>query len=341
MVTSVNGTHLSGKTDDDVKYFHSNGKKTNFFPRQLGNFFKNLNKTFISHTDIKSLTKDDLQFLGGDLKTFAIYYTLIEWLEADVFEYTPNLETIYLHSNKIKYVERGTFDQLKQLSNVVFNNNPCIDVYAGDRSAVLKLIPQIEEKCTEIAESFPTTHRAEVNALKDEGMKVKAELEKCEQEVKKCQYQDGIGDLRRELAQCKEDAGKTINELEQNFKKLNGQLVEKDAKINKLQSDFDAEKAKSSKLQQELDAERAKNIIQPCTEVNIGFQDLIKKFNKMEAKFDAKNDELDTESIKSKLDSITLKLDSNKGFLLERFTSINATCTGLDYKLDLLTIRKP
>lgn len=145
-MTSVSGTYLQGKTRDDVKYFHSSGKATNFFPRNIGKFFENLSIFTISSANISSLTKPDLQFLGN-LKTFGISSANIASLETDVFDYTPNIEAINLSFNKITNVERGAFDQLKKLSYLNFQGNLCGYGYASNRPALLELIPEIERQC--------------------------------------------------------------------------------------------------------------------------------------------------------------------------------------------------
>ena len=87
-----------------------------------------------------------MQFLGIQFRHLAIYNNNIEWLKADVFDYTPNLEFISLASNEIWRVENGTFDGLKSLKKLDFDKNVC---YEGDddEEKLEDLIDEIEEKC--------------------------------------------------------------------------------------------------------------------------------------------------------------------------------------------------
>ena len=208
-------------------YFQSNGASTNYFPRHIGKFFKNLHKIYISHANTTTLSKDDLQFLGSQFKNLAIHYNHIEWLEADVFDFTPNLETVYLRANKIQYVEKGTFDKLKKLTYLNFQENLCNRDYASG-PAVLELITNIEDACTEIAESFPPA------------LKIRAEIEK--------QKSDANEILKQEKLECEATNGNLTTQIND----LNKELSAKDEEITQLHLEVAIWKKLSN------------NILEPC-----------------------------------------------------------------------------
>lgn len=296
MVVNVSGTHLTRQSNDDVKYFYSNSvRPLNFFPRHIGKFFKNLRKIYIGGTNISTLSKDDLQFLSDDFRILAIHHAKIRWLEADVFDYTPNLEKVYLRNNQIQYVEKGTLNRLMKLNSLDLQYNHCGQDFASNRSAVLEFITRIEANCTEIPVSFPRELRAEI-------------------EAKNSQIEN--------FAIVLKNSAKANQEL----KAQNGIL----------QQVVETKETKISQLHADLAAERPKNVNKQCYEMSAGLQDLVVKLDRMDANSKARNVQLDTGSVEAKLDSLKLQLDTNKDLLLKRFTSINATCSALDYKLDAI-----
>lgn len=128
----------------------TNEKNLNCFPKNLEKFFKNLDSIHFNEVDFSSLKKSDLQPLGSQLKAFFFYDNKLKVIPADLFEYARNLEYINIKSNQIRGVEKGTFDQLHQLTELNFNNNPCYSGAAANRADVLTLVKQIESKCTDM-----------------------------------------------------------------------------------------------------------------------------------------------------------------------------------------------
>lgn len=340
----VNNNHLGNYHKDDVKYFFSNDVEINYFPRNIGKFFKNLKKIYISGAKIKSLVKTDLQFLGSDFKDLAIDSTEIEWLEVDVFEYTPNLQTIYLNNNKIIYVEDDTFINLAKLTKLTFKN-PCHDGNAVDRSAVLDLIPQIEQDCFEIDKSFPPRLilRGELALKSSQIEHLNLNLEICEQELKDAEEKNAskIEKLEWKILKCDKelmDAEKAKYQAENQLaqEKLRGESSSLHLKLQiyQLKLDVSAKDTKIAALEKEV--EMAKNISQPDIKMTAGFKEFIEKLNTMEMKIETMN----VKSVETKLEDIKSQLDNNKDIFLHNFTSINATSTAIDYKVDFI-IKNP
>lgn len=170
-ITSVTGAHLPNKTNDEIKILSlvprsldpSNPQLINFFPRNLGLFFKNIETIYISYVDITTITKEDFQFLGN-LKSLTFHAIKIKRLDAGVFDYMPNLEELDFYQNHIDYVEKGTFDKLNKLTTLNLQMNSCFDGEASDRAYVLEIIEMIESFCAGTAESLALQLQARRNA---------------------------------------------------------------------------------------------------------------------------------------------------------------------------------
>lgn len=150
LVTKVTGKHLVQKSNSMVKFFRSENIDFACFPKNLEKLFVNLDRIQINHTKIATLTRSDLQPFGSRLRKLWFQNSLIEVIPADLFEDTKNLETISLVNNYIKYVGSGTFNNLRKLTIMFFQNNPCHPAgHAYDRTGVDTLIAEIGSKCTD------------------------------------------------------------------------------------------------------------------------------------------------------------------------------------------------
>lgn len=146
MVTDVAGDHLSGKTNDHVKFFSSVNHVVKFYPLNLANIFKNLETVSIYNATLAEIHSEDLKQFGGKLRKLWNQINAVEVLEADLFQHNPNLELISFSKNKIKHVDDGVFENLMKLSSFYLGGISCN--YAGNnRTTVIEMIPQIESKC--------------------------------------------------------------------------------------------------------------------------------------------------------------------------------------------------
>jgi Leucine-rich repeat (LRR) protein len=174
-ITGVRGTHQSGQTNDDVTKFIIHDKTTNFFPRGITKYFKNIDYVHINYANLKEITKEDLKEFGDKLKELDLDINEIEVIEADLFIYNKNLEGIYMSDNKIKHIENGAFDHLKNLIVLYLGDNPCtlsgtFDAY--NRSNVIKLIQNVEEKCNDRNIRFIVTEiTTTMKTLQEENLK--------------------------------------------------------------------------------------------------------------------------------------------------------------------------
>lgn len=146
-VKRVYGQHTAHKSSHDVKVFYSGESTINFFPQNLENVLPNTETIQINNANLKEITRDDLRPFGEKLKNLWLGTNDLELIEADLFDFTPNIEWIYLENNKIKNVESGALGKLHKLKNFNFVKNPCHTGEAGSLVDVKYLIAEVEFKC--------------------------------------------------------------------------------------------------------------------------------------------------------------------------------------------------
>lgn len=301
-ITKVNGVHEAGKSHMDVTYFRSDYKKFTFIPKGIEKFFKNLDNVLFASSDIKMIRKSDLIPFGNKLTRFWFSTNKIEVIESDLFEGNPNLDHIQLYSNNIKHVEIGAFNHLTKLSTLSFSSNPCSSGTSSDRSSVIKLIAEIENKCQnqqvyqnhlELYPKIITEKiKSELEILNEKLTEEIVELKKNHEALKQRLQTEGEK-CSLDMDQLKQDALKSWNFINiQNQTLLN---CEQD-KI-KLKADVEKEK----KI---CDASVDRNQIRHLEDT------LIKKLIEMEAKMETKHESI-----------------------LENLFTFNSTCLNFDYKL--------
>lgn len=149
-VTKVNGQHLNGKTENDVKFFQTLVTEVNYFPKGITKFFNNLDVIEIKNGNLIEITKEDLEEFGSKLRMLWFGGNKLKNIKADLFEFNENLEKIGFDSNEIEKIDAKSFDGLKNLQSLFLRWNSCTndeDFAENDREKVLNLIKKVEEKC--------------------------------------------------------------------------------------------------------------------------------------------------------------------------------------------------
>lgn len=182
-VVNVTGNHLKGKTNDDVKYFKSDGNFVKYFPLDLTSFLRNLENVEITNSSLVEVKSSDLQQFGANLKTFWPLHNMIEVLEADLFKFNPNLEKISFFDNRIRHVEDGIFTNIKNLWRLRFDNNLCISDFAINKTAITKLVYEVERKCKDVAYIMRKYHEISMAKLDKISAKIDGMETKCMKEI--------------------------------------------------------------------------------------------------------------------------------------------------------------
>jgi len=150
IINAVSGTHMSGKTNDDVLTFDAVSKIIDYFPKGLEKFFKNLKAFRILNGRLKQISQSDLKpFIN--LVYLEIQNTDIEIIEDDLFTNHPNIQVVWLLSNKIFHVGKNVFNNMNDITWLGFESNPCISMNALNNSTAAKLIiDSLKTKCFDV-----------------------------------------------------------------------------------------------------------------------------------------------------------------------------------------------
>lgn len=143
IISSVNGRY---GTEENTTLFIVKNQKVHKFPSDLNVFFPNLEGIEIFNCSLKSIERSDLKPFEK-IKELWLGNNELETLEADLFEFNPELQIIVFNRNRLMHVGYNILVPLPQLSKANFNDNGCIDKYAGTRWQRQELEKQLKKNC--------------------------------------------------------------------------------------------------------------------------------------------------------------------------------------------------
>lgn len=88
-----------------------------FIPSGIGSYFTNL-KILEIRSGLLSVNKENFKELGSSLEELYIQFNKLIYIDADLFEYNPNMMVIYLRQNPFRYIEPEFFTNLKKFKNL-------------------------------------------------------------------------------------------------------------------------------------------------------------------------------------------------------------------------------
>lgn len=160
VVTAVNGTHMSGKTNNDVQIFYVNDfTSLTFYPRGLETFFPNLIAIDFDRTNISILAGDELDSFS-DLKWFRIAFNPnLRNIPSDFFANNLLLETLFIYANGILSLGVNLLNNLSNLSFADFTLNNCTNnnAIATQPSQIANLIQKLRDDCPDDTTTTTTT----------------------------------------------------------------------------------------------------------------------------------------------------------------------------------------
>lgn len=168
-ITEVSGVHLEGKSNADVKAFGVKDTTIKFFPKDLAKYFPKLEIVDIENSELSEITKSDLEQFGENLRTLFLAENDIENIDQNTFQSNPQLNSINLDGNHIKYVDSGAFTKLKNLVALQFENNVCFSKSIRDVAEKTSIVGRkIEKECTKNNEkNIVRNMHDQLNELKD------------------------------------------------------------------------------------------------------------------------------------------------------------------------------
>ncbi|KAG5669001.1 hypothetical protein PVAND_016904 [Polypedilum vanderplanki] len=137
VVTAIEGNHTLSRTNQDVLGIRADAGIINFIPKGIDTLFRNLRAILINFSKLKELRQENLRAFTK-LKFLDLYENQIQYLEADLFKYNPDLELVWLSNNKIKFIHESVFENLRQLRSIYLTGNDCISTSIADNPSRIK-----------------------------------------------------------------------------------------------------------------------------------------------------------------------------------------------------------
>jgi DNA repair exonuclease SbcCD ATPase subunit len=179
------------------------------FPGSLLDVVKHLTLLQLRVCKLTRISREDLRGLGS-LKELLMEENNIEQLPKGLFEFTPKLEIVSFHGNKIKDIDADILDPLKNLKYFNLLDNATINVkynsINNDGNVSLAELKEAIKKCDPV-EKFKVEMKTEIEAVKKENAEQKQKIESVEKENVK---------LKKEIDSVKEEN----QSLKRNFAKL-------------------------------------------------------------------------------------------------------------------------
>lgn len=153
-ITEVKGEHIlvPGSTKKDVTQLYITKQNMSHFPRTFTDFFENIVAVHAGNNHLKYLDRFDLQSFIK-LRFLYLFKNEIEFLQSDLFQDTPHLQYVSIHSNRLKHIGSKMLAPLKDLRTAYFNKNICIDQQAvHSEYDVAELRLEIAQKCSDITD---------------------------------------------------------------------------------------------------------------------------------------------------------------------------------------------
>jgi len=156
VIANVSGTHMSGKTNDDVLAFHADTKIIEYFPKGLERFFKNLKVFHMPRNQIKQITQSDLKPFPN-LIYLEVHENNIKILEDGLFNNHPNMKVVWFNVNKIFHVGKNVFNNMNKITYLGFGSNQCVNTNVESNAAkVIELVESLKTNASmPISQIFP------------------------------------------------------------------------------------------------------------------------------------------------------------------------------------------
>lgn len=151
-LAEVRGTHLNGKTNNDVEVLSAEGQVLNRVPSNLNSFFPNLQTIRLFDTHLQNVTSDDLRQFP-DLVIFSSWHNDLVSLDGDLFRYTPKLHFVRFYNNSLELVGNDLLTNLSELEEANFEYNPCVNIAANTPEAIQDLNRLLPVLCSPVVDT--------------------------------------------------------------------------------------------------------------------------------------------------------------------------------------------
>ncbi|KAG5669494.1 hypothetical protein PVAND_017381 [Polypedilum vanderplanki] len=233
-VTSIIGTHLIDKNNNDVTAIKINGIRTlSFIPQNFSSFFPNIKSITFYNSAIKGLFGDEFdEFPKLEYIDFQAN-TNLTTISSRLFEKTPNMIHIWFYNNRIEKVGRDLFAwiDVSKLKYLGFTNSKCIsqELNNASQSAIISLINEIRLKCPYDDEELLITTTTSLATTT-----VEENLTCSDEKIKDlvCDLKDEVGEIQENLL----TKDQRIDNFQDELIKIREEMQAKDDKIQSFES---------------------------------------------------------------------------------------------------------
>lgn len=145
-ITEVSSNHMPGKTNSDVVGFYIINQHVGFFPKNISNFFPNLEAFGLYWMGIKDFRREDL-YPFHNLKLIDLNGNQIRDVNNNLFEGNPKMRFIAFYNNTVRHVAHNVFDHLDQLEELNFVLATCLSLVANGREQIQDILFKIAVNC--------------------------------------------------------------------------------------------------------------------------------------------------------------------------------------------------
>lgn len=149
-ITSINGEEASYYQDKKVTYLDINEQTVHYLPKGIENFFPLLERLSIVSAELESVKSDNLKPFGH-LQTINLKNNKITTLDNNLFEFNPEITTLWFSHNQLKHIGADILTPLKKLSYADFSSNECVDKLVDEEGSETTdfsaLVSDFKTKC--------------------------------------------------------------------------------------------------------------------------------------------------------------------------------------------------
>lgn len=166
-MTPLNGSEKQMK---DVHGFWVERADCQYIPRMIDNFLPNLKAIRFEQTELKSISKFDIEPFP-ELTTFVLIRNKLTFLDGDLFEYNTKIKSFTLNETNILIINGAILMNLQHLSVIDFDLQKIDDCKGKcrDKRCIEKTIATFNEKC-EFDSIYPR-FKITANAIQEVGVK--------------------------------------------------------------------------------------------------------------------------------------------------------------------------
>lgn len=219
-------TSICGASTEGIKVFYAVSKVIRYIPKNLEQVFEDLIGFRLESTQLKMVTKEDLQPFP-ELLMFSSVNNHVEFLEEDLFVNNIKLQYVSFRSNKITYIHPNVFNAISGTLKQLYMDAQSINCLIGNPTtptAIEKALTKFAtSQCTDILNA-PALYilwlelKAQVSGGSDE-------LETCNTDLQTCS-----GELETANSELNTVKG-NLETVSSNLETCNENLEEKEAEL--------------------------------------------------------------------------------------------------------------